>query len=153
MITEEKINSLISEALAEKNAFVVSLEIRPGNNIMLEIDSLEGVKISDCVDVSRAIEHNLDRETEDFELKVSSPGLDQPFKVPQQYTKNIGREVKILLADGTETKGKLLEVNEENISIEKKVKVKEGKKKKVVIENEQINFNNIKETKIIISFK
>lgn len=153
MITEEKINSLISEALAEKNAFVVSLEIRPGNNIMLEIDSLEGVKISDCVDVSRAIEHNLDRETEDFELKVSSPGLDQPFKVPQQYAKNIGREVKILLADGTETKGKLLEVNEENISIEKKVKVKEGKKKKVVIENEQINFNNIKETKIIISFK
>lgn len=153
MITEEKINSLISEVLAEKNAFVVSLEIRPGNNIMLEIDSLEGVKISDCVDVSRAIEHNLDRETEDFELKVSSPGLDQPFKVPQQYTKNIGREVKILLADGTETKGKLLEVNEENISIEKKVKVKEGKKKKVVIENEQINFNNIKETKIIISFK
>ena len=153
MITEEKINSLISEALAEKNAFVVSLEIRPGNNIMLEIDSLEGVKISDCVDVSRAIEHNLDRETEDFELKVSSPGLDQPFKVPQQYAKNIGREVKILLADGAETKGKLLEVNEENISIEKKVKVKEGKKKKVVIENEQINFNNIKETKIIISFK
>ena len=153
MITEEKINSLISEALVEKNAFVVSLEIRPGNNIMLEIDSLEGVKISDCVDVSRAIEHNLDRETEDFELKVSSPGLDQPFKVPQQYTKNIGREVKILLADGAETKGKLLEVNEENISIEKKVKVKEGKKKKVVTENEQINFNNIKETKIIISFK
>lgn len=153
MITEEKIHSLISDAMAEKNAFVVSLEIRPGNNIMLEIDSLEGVKISDCVDVSRAIEHNLDRETEDFELHVSSPGLDKPFKVPQQYTKNIGREVKVMLIDNTETKGKLLDANEEAITLEKKVKIKEGKKKKIVIENEQINFNNIKETKIIISFK
>ncbi|MCW8896902.1 MAG: ribosome assembly cofactor RimP [Flavobacteriales bacterium] len=153
MITEEKILSLVTPTLEEKNAFVVMLDIRPGNNILLEVDSLEGVKISDCVDISRAIEHNLDRETEDFELQVSSPGLDKPLRVKQQYEKNVGRELKIITNDDVQLKGKLIEVNDEQITIEMQVKEKVGKKKKISIQNEQINFNNIKETKIIISFK
>ncbi|PIQ16488.1 MAG: ribosome assembly cofactor RimP [Flavobacteriales bacterium CG18_big_fil_WC_8_21_14_2_50_32_9] len=153
MITEVQLLDLITPTLEEKKYFVVTLEVRPGNNILIEIDSADGVKISDCVSVSKAIENNLDRENEDFELQVSSPGLDKPFKVIQQYEKNIGKDVQIQTLENKIEKGKLLSVNNENITVEIERKVKEGKKKKTIIENKVFNFNQIKETKIIISFK
>ncbi|NCP44865.1 MAG: ribosome assembly cofactor RimP [Flavobacteriales bacterium] len=153
MITEVQLLDLITPTLEEKKYFVVTLEVRPGNNILIEIDSADGVKISDCVSVSKAIENNLDRENEDFELQVSSPGLDKPFKVIQQYEKNIGKDVQIQTLENKIEKGKLLSVNNINITVEIERKVKEGKKKKTIIENKVFNFNQIKETKIIISFK
>lgn len=153
MIAEAQLLDLITPTLEEKNYFLVTLEIRPGNNILIEIDSLEGVKISGCVEVSKIIENNLDREIEDFELQVSSPGLDKPFKVIQQYEKNIGKDVQIQTLENKIEKGKLLSVSNESITVEMKRKEKEGKKKKTIIENKVFNFNQIKETKIIISFK
>ena len=81
MITKQQVERLIKDKLKKENCFVVELEVRKGNNILLEIDSLEGVTVEDCVSYSRAIEHNLDREEEDFELNVSSPGLDKPLRV------------------------------------------------------------------------
>jgi len=153
MITEVQLLDLITPTLEEKKYFVVTLEVRPGNNILIEIDSAYGVKIIDCVSVSKAIENNLDRENEDFELQVSSPGLDKPFKVIQQYEKNIGKDVQIQTLENKIEKGKLLSVNNINITVEIERKVKEGKKKKTIIENKVFNFNQIKETKIIISFK
>lgn len=153
MITNEQIINLITPTLKEKKCFVVTLDIRSGNNILLEIDSIEGVKISDCVEVSRAIEHNLDRETEDFELHVSSPGLDKPFKVIEQYQKNIGRTVQVETLENTTLKGKLISVSDEKITLEIEKKEKIGKKKKLIIENIELTINQIKETKIIISFK
>ena len=149
MITEVQLLDLITPTLEEKKYFVVTLEVRPGNNILIEIDSADGVKISDCVSVSKAIENNLDRENEDFELQVSSPGLDKPFKVIQQYEKNIGKDVQIQTLENKIEKGKLLSVNNINITVEIERKVKEGKKKKTIIENKVFNFNQIKETKII----
>ncbi|MBW6484232.1 MAG: ribosome assembly cofactor RimP [Vicingaceae bacterium] len=153
MIAEAQLVDLITPTLEEKNYFLVTLEVRPGNNILIEIDSADGVKISDCVSVSKAIENNLDRENEDFELQVSSPGLDKPFKVIQQYEKNIGKDVQIQTLENKIEKGKLLSVNNESITVEIERKEKEGKKKKTIFEKKVFNFNQIKETKIIISFK
>jgi ribosome maturation factor RimP len=155
MIAKQKVEELIQDQLNEKDCFVVELEISEGNAISLEIDSLKGVSVQDCISFSRAIEHNLDREVEDFELKVSSPGLDKPFRVREQYVKNIGREVKVVLNEGEVVKGELKEVNDEDIMVEYSYKERiEGKKKKQTItKQEQINFNNIKETTVIISFK
>jgi len=153
MITTEQIENLIASTLTEKNCFIVTLDVRAGNNILLEIDSIEGVKISDCVDISRAIEHNLDRETEDFELQVASPGLDKPFRVIQQYQKNIGKQVQIETTENAIIKGKLVALNNNLISIEVEKKEKVGKKKQTQRETIQLNINQIKETKIIISFK
>ncbi len=111
--------------------------------------------MADCIDFSRAIEHNLDREIEDFQLNVSSPGLDKPFIVKEQYIKNIGRNVKVTRVEGNVIKGILTAVNDDDIIIEFSYKEKiEGKKKKQIItKQEKILFNNIKETTIIISFK
>ncbi len=155
MITKEQILNLIEDKLNERGLFLVDLEIAPGNQIHLEIDGPNGVTIKDCVDFSRQVEHNLDREAEDFELNVSSPGLDKPFRVFQQYQKNVGREVKVITNEDKTIKGELVKVEDDKIMVEYSFKQKiEGKKKKETItEQEIIPFNNIKETRIIISFK
>tara|TARA_R110001592_G_scaffold57323_5_gene174307 strand:- start:2107 stop:2574 length:468 start_codon:yes stop_codon:yes gene_type:complete len=155
MISKEQILTLIEDRLKDEELFLVDIDILPGNNINIELDGPEGVTIKDCVDFSRQIEHNLDREEEDFELHVSSPGLDKPFKVFQQYEKNIGREVKVVPVEGNVIKGMLVQVDSEKIVLEYSFKQKiEGKKKKETItEQETIPFTNIKETTIIISFK
>lgn len=155
MITTQQVLELIKDKLEEKNCFVVELDVRPGNDILLEVDSMDGFTIQDCMEFSRAVEHNLDREQEDFELHVSSPGLDKPFRVIEQYKKNIGRDVKVITKDdNNRVKGTLKSVNDKVIEVEYSYKERiEGKKKKqTIIKKELIELENIKETTLIISF-
>ena len=102
----------------------------------------------------RWIESQLELETENFELEVSSPGLDQPFKVLQQYQKYMGKAVEVKLADGQKVEGKLLEVNPNGIYLEQQTKENvEGKKgKQLVLRKSNLIFSQIKETRIIIKF-
>ncbi|MFP4023864.1 MAG: ribosome assembly cofactor RimP [Thiohalospira sp.] len=155
MINKEKILTIIEGAVQEKNAYIVDLKISTSNKIILELDSFDGFTIDDCVEVSRLIENNLDRDKEDFELEVSSPGLSAPFKVWQQYEKNIGKEIEIVLTDGKKLKGILTDVDKEGINIEetKKVKVEGKKKKQTITEKHQLTFDKIKSTQIVIKFK
>jgi ribosome maturation factor RimP len=105
--------------------------------------------------VSRNVEHNLDREQEDFELHVSSAGLDKPFRVLPQYLKNIGRQVKVVLNDGTKLEGELKSANETELALEliRKEKVEGKKKKETIVEQRVLQMEQIKETKIVITFK
>ena len=155
MITKQQIENLIQDQFEEQNCFLVELEVNEGNVISLEIDSIAGISVQECIAFSKTIEGKLDREVEDFELQVSSPGLDKPFRVLEQYQKNIGRKVKVVPVEGVVVKGELNEVNDDGIMVEYSVKEKiEGKKKKETItKQERINFNNIKETTVILSFK
>jgi ribosome maturation factor RimP len=158
MIKKEKVIELINERFAEldKGLFLVSLEISVNNIISIEIDKEEGyVSIDDCMRVSRNVEHNLDREEQDFELQVSSAGLDKPFRVLKQYLKNINREVTVKTLDGQKISGTLKTANDSSISIETSQMVKKegAKKKELVVETHEFPMNNIKETKIVISFK
>ena len=158
MIAKKTIMDLIDERIAElaNGLFVVDLTISATNVIHVELDKHEGnVSVNDCMSVSRNVEHNLDREVEDFELHVSSAGLDRPLRVHAQYVKNIGREVKVVAQDGAKTEGKLVEVNENQIVLENsRMERPEAKKKKeLIVEQHVFPFEQIKETKIIISFK
>ncbi|GAH40866.1 unnamed protein product, partial [marine sediment metagenome] len=117
---EEKIVKLINELVTEKDLFIVKLEVNTSNTIKLLVDSHKGIQINECVALSRSIENGLDREKEDFELTVSSPGLDSPFTVLQQYQKNIGREVKVKLHDGKKLQGILIQADDKGFSIEEK---------------------------------
>lgn len=161
MISETKIIELVEDAIQGTELFVVEVSVGSSNKISVLLDGFNGVGINDCVDVSRGVENNLDREEADFELQVSSSGLDMPFKVPQQYQKNIGRQVKVLTMDGRKHEGELTAVDDEKLEIQYDEKVRiEGKKKKELVtrveeyffESEE-NEKKIKETKIIISFK
>lgn len=100
MIKESTVRALIDETIEGTAIFLVDLKISSGNKISVLVDAIGGLPITDCIKVSRGIEHNLDREEEDFSLDVSSPGLDQPFKVFRQYEKNIGRSLKVTMTDG-----------------------------------------------------
>lgn len=154
MISKQKIESLIAEKMSSGDYFIVSLDISTSNRIKLIVDSMKGITIDECVEFSRAIEHNLDRETEDFELEVSSPGLSMPLKVHQQYIKNIGRELDILTRDNIKIKGLLKQVGENSILIEEQKKIKvEGQKQKVLTKIEQtVAFDNINKALVIIKF-
>ena len=124
--------------------------------IHVELDKAEGyVSINECMSVSRNIEHNLDRESEDFELHVSSAGLDKPLRVLPQYMKNIGREVKVVTTDGKKQEGLLVAASEKELTLEtsRKEKIEGKKKKELIVEQHVFPMNQIKETKIVISFK
>ena len=140
----------------DNGLFIVDLTISSRNVIRLELDKHQGgVTVEDCVSVSRNIEHNLDREAQDFELHVSSAGLDKPLRVHAQYVKNIGRELEVQLRSGEKLEGTLTEVNAESIvlSWEEKRAI-EGKKKKETVEvRRELPFVDIVEARIVISFK
>jgi ribosome maturation factor RimP len=155
MISKAKIESLIAEKLASGEYFVVSLDISPSNKIKLVVDCMnKGITIDECVQFSRAIEHNLDREEEDFALEVTSPGLDLPLKVKEQYVKNIGRDLSILTRESKQLKGTLKLVDKDFILLEEEKKMKvEGSNKKIVTKIEQkVDFSNINKALVILKF-
>lgn len=155
MIDRTLIETLIANATEGTPCFLVELKIGKGNEIKVEIDSDEGVSIEDCMMVSRGIEHNLDREEEDFSLKVTSPGADQPLRVWRQYKAHLGRTLKIETTDGEQLKGELIAVNEEDLVImTAPKKVKKGKKKEQIDSEEiQLKKDEIKSATVVLSFK
>jgi len=155
VITEGQIKALVEQKVEGTNIFIVNVKVSGSNAIKVEVDSDDGLSIDKCVEVSRHIEGSLDREKEDFELSVTSPGADQPLKLPRQYIKHIGRDLKVLKADQGKVTGKLIEANEETfIVLETRKERLEGKKKKVTVEEKhEFAYNQIKEAKVVISFK
>ncbi len=153
MIAESNIIKLVEEAISGTDLFMVNCHIGAGNKIYVFLDGDSGVKIDDCVKVSRHIESNLDREKEDFELHVSSSGLDHPLRVLRQYQKNIGREISVQKNDGSNVSGVLKEVSAEKVVMEPKAKKASKKNTEPQETLVDIPFSEIKETKIIISFK
>lgn len=161
MITPEQIENLVQDKIAGTELFLVGAKVSPGNKIVVLVDKFSGIGIDDCVEISRHIEGSLDREAEDFELQVSSPGLDAPFMVPQQYQKYVGKEVEVLTQKGNKIKGKLKQVEKEHIvlSFQEKKKLENSNKKALVESEISLYFegktpeNTIKTTKIVISFK
>jgi len=148
MVSEQYIKDLISEHLAGTDRFLVSVVVKSDNRIRVFIDSDTSVLIEHCIGLSKFIESQLDREKEDFELNVSSAGLDQPYKLIRQYIKNIGREVSITLSDNRKISGKLAGADHEGIDIDEVTHIK-----KVITEtHHRFGYNEIKETKEIIKF-
>jgi|ERR1043165_195375 ribosome maturation factor RimP len=152
MITAERIRELAEQRIAETTDFIVDITVKPGNRITVLLDNDKGVSISDCVAMSRHIEFSLDREKEDFELSVMSAGLTEPFRILRQYTKNLGKQVDVVTKEGKKLSGKLLKANEEGIELETKATERVNGKKQQQINNISLTFNQIKETKIILSF-
>lgn len=153
MIDKNHIAQLVNEEISGSEIFLVHVSVGGANRIIVEVDSPNGVNVSDCAKISRFIESKLDREKEDFELTVSSPGLDNPFRVPQQYAKNIGRNVVVDLNNGKQMKGILKNFNNESVELETQQKEKIGNKKELVLKNQLLTLNEIKQTRVVVSFK
>ncbi|MBO7277909.1 MAG: ribosome assembly cofactor RimP [Bacteroidales bacterium] len=137
------------EFLGEGELFLVEVKVSKNNNISVFIDGDNGVRIQDCIDLSKKLEECLDRETEDFELNVLSFGLEEPLKLQRQYVKNIGRSLQVETEE-TSVTGKLIEANDESFTIELNPK---GKKAKESEKTKTYNYSEIKTAKVVISFK
>ncbi|MDO5656347.1 MAG: ribosome assembly cofactor RimP [Flavobacteriaceae bacterium] len=147
-----EVQRLIQEAIDENpELFLVDWSILPGNKIEVLVDGDHGLDIEEVVRISRHIEHNLDREQEDFSLMVSSPGINRSLNSPRQFKKNIGRKIKIN-SNNNEIEGTLIAANEQDIIVEWKVRENKpvGKGKHTVTKTETINYNDIQKAIIQI---
>jgi len=154
MTFKEKVSKLLSDGLEEKpSVFLIDLTITDSFKIIVTLDGDNGVALQDCIDISRAIEHNLDREEQDFSLEVASAGVSAPLKHLRQYKKNIGRTLKVKTPDG-EMEGLLSEANDEMIVLEWEAREpkKIGKGKETVKKIQEIPYSDIKEALVTITF-
>lgn len=157
MIDRNIVKNLVGQWLENENKdyFLVDIEISKDDKIVVEIDHADGVWIEDCVELSKFIEDNLNRDEEDYELEVGSAGIGRPFKVRQQYINHIGKEVEVLDADGKKHKGILKSVEESAFVITVQEKVKEEGAKRPVLKDidKTFDMDNVKYTKYLLSFK
>jgi ribosome maturation factor RimP len=154
MTFKEKVNSLIADALLERpSLFLIDLNISDTFKISVGIDGDNGVTLQDCIDVSRAIENNLDREEQDFSLEVASVGVGSPLKLVRQYKKNIGRTL-IVTTNTEKIEAELVEANDVFIilSWEAREPKKVGKGKETVQKEQQVSYTEIKEAIVTVTF-
>lgn len=155
MNLKEKVVELLNAALDERSdLFLIELKITDDSKILVTLDGDNGVNLQDCIDVSRAIEHNIDREELDFALEVASAGATSPLTLPRQYKKNLGRKLKVKTLSGDVIEAEITEASEENITLEWKAREpkKIGKGKETVEKRLVLPYNEIKEATVIISF-
>ncbi len=155
MIETQKIREVAEKFMEGSDLFVVDVKVTPGNDVELTIDSDTSVSIDTCVELSRAIEAEFDREEEDFSLMVASAGVGQPLKVFRQYRKLIGQPVEVVLKDGMKILAELRDATPESITLGYKEKVAvAGKKKKVEVEVvKTYGIDEVKTTKEYLDFK
>jgi len=152
---KNKIEELLSAFLAERqDLFLIDLKLSAGDDITIILDGDNGVSLQDCLDASRAIEFNLDREEHDFGLQVMSAGLSEPLNFPRQYKKNIGRMLEILLEDSSNIEGELISADEEKIILKLEYRRPKlvGKGKEDVVEEREIPYPQIKKALVAIKF-
>lgn len=154
MITKENIENLLLEKTEGTEIFVVDIMINSGNTIIVHLDSNKGITLDECVEFNRFITGRLDKDLEDYNLEISSPGLDSPFKVEKQYLKYAGRKVELIMSDGKKKIGTLLAYREGEIDVEEWVKP-EGKpgSKKTIPVVKTYKPDEFKSVKSVVSFK
>ena len=154
MQVENRVKELVEEKIADRpELFLVAVKMLPNNKLIIQVDGDQGISIQDCAAISRHVGFHLEEENtieKAYNLEVSSPGVGEPLLLKRQYSKNIGRDLSVKLSGGDKKEGELLNVEENEIVIAEQVKEK-GKKAQLV--ETKIEFNDIVETKVLISFK
>ena len=154
MIDKELVKKLVEERLDDK-MFLVEITVNERNIINVFVDSYDGLTIEQCVNISRHVEHSFDREEEDFELQVSSPGLTEKFKVKEQYYKYTGRPVEVITFSDVKLEGVIISAGNDGIILETSSRelVVGHKKKQLVVKQHDLKYDEIKSAKAVISFK
>lgn len=148
MIQRDLVKAIIDEYLRSKDYELIELKISASNEILVEVDSYNGVSIDFCAELNNYIQSKLDREVEDYELEVGSVSLTSPFKTKMQYNKNLGKPVEVLAKDGKKYRGQLVEVNDDDFAVDSEVmEAIEGKKRKQkVIKTFNFKYDEVKYT-------
>lgn len=146
---------LIERRLEGSELFLVEINATPYNEIEVLIDSDASVGIDACVELSKAIEAEFDREAEDYELMVASAGIGQPLKVLRQYRKLIGKNVELVLKNGLKLVAVLKDADEDKLVVSYMEKIAvEGKKRKQEVETvKEFALSDIKSTSEHLDYK
>jgi ribosome maturation factor RimP len=154
MTFKEKVNTVLAEALLDKpSVFLIDLIITDAFKVIVTLDGDNGVVLQDCIDVSRAIENNIDREEQDFSLEVASVGVGSPLKFVRQYKKNIGRT--LIVKTGSEIiEAELVDANDDFVILSWKAREpkKIGKGKETVQKELKLPYVDIKEAIVTVTF-
>ncbi len=154
MIDKKELTAVINKALEDSKMFLVDITVSGDNVIDVQLDSMESITIDDCIAVNNAVHEAFDQDVEDYELTVGSYSLTEPFKVLQQYEKNLGGEVEVLTTAGSKLKGTLTSASNEEFTITVPTKTKiDGKKRPEIVDVEHtFKYDEVKYTKNIIQF-
>ena len=150
----KRVRSVVEEALNENESlFLIDFKTGEDNSIRVVVDGDQGVPLSECIRISRHVEHNLNRDEEDFSLEVTSPSITDPIQDRRQFNKNIGRILQ-LKTDAGSFEGKLTEIQDDKLVLEWKVREPKpiGKGKRTVEKKELFPIENISEAKVKIIF-
>jgi ribosome maturation factor RimP len=150
MFEKQRIKELTEEFLSGTDIFLVSVKVSGSNKITIMADKNDGITIDECARIHQHIVNSLGTASEDYELQVSSPGLDLPFCVIEQYYKNEGKKVEVLDIEGNKYSGKLKNVTTGGFELETEIKVK-GKQKE--LKDLSFNIDQIKSTRVILTIK
>lgn len=148
MIDRTRIEKLVNEFIDGTGIFLVAVKVSSSNRITVLADTMKGITIDECAELHRHIEKSLDRNTEDFELQISSPGLDTPFKVIEQYYRNEGSKIEVVSTEGEKVTGKLKNVTGGGFELETEIKVK-GKTSE--IKDISFNFDEVKSARVFFT--
>lgn len=154
MSFNDTVEQLVEQGLSSReDLFLIELKITPDKKILVTLDGDHGVTLKDCIDISRAVEHNLDREEVDFALEVASAGASSSLQLPRQYKKNIGRKLSIKTEEGTE-EGTLTDLNDDSFTIKWKAREPKpiGKGKHTVEKERTYSYSEVLEAKVILKF-
>ena len=152
---QTKVADLVNEALAlNESLYLIDLSISENNKIQVTIDGDKGVPLSECMRVSRNVEHNFDREEEDFSLDVLSAGVSRPLSLPRQYKKNLGRNLQVKTTQGQTIEGKITQTTDTEVTLEWKAREPKpvGKGKVTVQKQAVLPYTDIVEAKVMIKF-
>ncbi len=153
-MNQSVVKDLVEEALAvNESLYLVELSISENNKIQVIVDGDNGVPLSECIRISRAVDNNFDREEEDFSLEVTTPDIAHPLKLKRQYIKNINRILKVKTSE-EELEGTLVDADEDKIVLNWKAREPKplGKGKVTVQKTATIEYKDIKEAKVKILF-
>ena len=149
------IKQLLQDGLSEReDLFLIDFSMSTDNAIKIIIDGDEGVRVEDCMFISRTIENNIDREEHDFGLEVMSAGAAAPLTLPRQFKKNIGRTLEVRTNEGEHIEGELVDANDESIDLQWKAREPKpvGKGKVTVQKNKTLTYSAIADAKVVIKF-
>ena len=156
---EEKIRELLEEKFQEEefqDCYLVEMKHHQSNKrVEVYIECDNALTHEKCQKISRYLEGFIDENQwlgEKYILEVSSPGIGRPLRLKRQYHKNIGRRIEVDFIEGKPHTGQLIEVNDDTITIEYEIVVKDGKKKRKEMFQHIIPFDNIKKAKVKVTF-
>jgi ribosome maturation factor RimP len=151
---KEKVETLVQEALGENpSLFLIDLTIGGDNSIRVLLDGDKGVTLEACMQVSRKVEHNLDREENDFSIEVSSCGVGSPLTIPRQFKKNVTRKLEVTDSEDKQVQGTLVEATDTSFTLQWKVREPKpiGKGKVTVTKKREFQYGQYNSAKVIVS--